>query len=204
MKLIGRHRPTPAMGIALAALVVALGGVAFATIPDSNGTVHACYQKRSGDLRVVESSDECRPSRERAVDLSAGGAGAGSGIVARVRSTGPVPVNANIVPIPLAGNTWTQGAADTNELFLETTVSIPPADGCALTRVVFFVDGQELTAFQYGGGGRFGGVFRLQSFLLDPGDPTEHTVTARTETDGLGTSCGAVIESVRINVAATS
>jgi hypothetical protein len=203
MRLIRRHRPSPAAAIAIAALIVALGGAAFAAIPDSGGTVHACYQKATGNLRVVDSASDCRTS-ENPLDLSAAGQSVGGGgIVARVRSAGPVAVNANTVPIPLDHNVWTQGPAETDELFIETTVSIPPADGCALARVVFFVDGKEITAFQYGGGGRFGVTSRLQTFLLDPGTTTSHEVTARVETDGLGTTCGAVIESVRINVAAT-
>jgi hypothetical protein len=203
MKLIRDHRPTPAGAIALAALIVALGGVAFAAIPDSGGTVHACYQKANGSLRVVESESDCR-TNEKPLALSAGGQSVGSHIVARVRSTGPVPVNANTVQIPLANNTWTQGPTETNELFIETTVSIPPTGGCALSRVFFTVDGNELTGFQYGGGGNFGVTNRLQTFLLDPGATTSHTVTARVETAGNGTTCGAVIESVRINVDATS
>jgi hypothetical protein len=40
--------------------VVALGGVALAAIPDSGGTIHGCYQKTSGNLRVVTSSGDCR------------------------------------------------------------------------------------------------------------------------------------------------
>ena len=44
MGWIRKHRPSPATGIALAALIVALGGVAFAAIPDSNGTIHGCFQ----------------------------------------------------------------------------------------------------------------------------------------------------------------
>jgi hypothetical protein len=46
---------------------VALGGVAYATIPDSDGTIHGCYQRTNGVLRVVESAGDCR-SRERALD----------------------------------------------------------------------------------------------------------------------------------------
>jgi hypothetical protein len=37
------------------ALVVA-GGVAYATIPDSNGVIHACYNKTTGALRVIDPS----------------------------------------------------------------------------------------------------------------------------------------------------
>jgi hypothetical protein len=201
MTRIRRYRPTPATAIALAALVVALGGAAFAAIPDG-GTVHACYHKSNGSLRAVDSSAECRSS-ENALDLdAAGGEGGGAEIVARARSTGPVPVNANTVQIPLAGNTWTQGATETNELFIETEVFIPPTDACAVSRVFFTVDREEITGFQYGGGGNFGVTNRLQTFLLDPGATTSHTVTARVQTAGAGTTCGAVIESVRINVAA--
>jgi hypothetical protein len=67
MNWIRKHRPSPGGAIALGALVVALGGVAFAAIPDSNGTIHGCYQRTNGNLRVVESPDDCR-SRERALD----------------------------------------------------------------------------------------------------------------------------------------
>jgi hypothetical protein len=62
MKWIRKHRPSPATAIALAALVVALGGVAFAAIPDPDGTIHACYQRNTGSLRVVESQSDCRSS----------------------------------------------------------------------------------------------------------------------------------------------
>lgn len=60
MNWIRKHRPSPATAIALAALVVALGGVAFAAIPDSNGTIHGCFKNNNGDLRVVDSSAGCR------------------------------------------------------------------------------------------------------------------------------------------------
>lgn len=72
------------MAIALAALVVALGGAAFAAIPDSNGTIHACYQKNNGNLRVVESVPGCKNS-ENAIAWTQRGTGPGdsrtSGIV---------------------------------------------------------------------------------------------------------------------------
>jgi hypothetical protein len=58
MRRILRRRPSPATAVALAALIVALGGVAYATIPDSSGTIHGCSNKANGNLRVVESN--CR------------------------------------------------------------------------------------------------------------------------------------------------
>lgn len=39
--------------VVVAALAVA-GGIAYATIPDSNGVIHACYQKNQGALRVID------------------------------------------------------------------------------------------------------------------------------------------------------
>lgn len=56
------RRPSPGTALAVAALVIALGGAAFAAIPDSNGTIHGCYQKNSGALRVVDSASGCRSS----------------------------------------------------------------------------------------------------------------------------------------------
>jgi hypothetical protein len=47
------------------ALSVALGGgaIAYASIPDSGGVIHGCYQMNVGNLRVIDSATEsCRPS----------------------------------------------------------------------------------------------------------------------------------------------
>ncbi|MDQ3722262.1 MAG: hypothetical protein M3376_04165 [Actinomycetota bacterium] len=44
------------------ALVIASGGVAYATIPDSGGVIHSCYSSGSGSLRVIDSDrrDVCK------------------------------------------------------------------------------------------------------------------------------------------------
>jgi hypothetical protein len=39
-----RLQPSPALAVSIIALAVALGGAAYANIPDSNGVVHSCYQ----------------------------------------------------------------------------------------------------------------------------------------------------------------
>jgi hypothetical protein len=83
MNWLSKHRPSPAAGIAFAALVVALGGVAFATIPDSSGTIHACYQKNGGSLRVVGSAAACRSS-EQPLDWDQHGVPTGGGRVVTV------------------------------------------------------------------------------------------------------------------------
>jgi hypothetical protein len=45
-----------------AAAVVATGAVfiAQAAIPDGDGVIHACYQKTTGDLRVVDDQNSCK------------------------------------------------------------------------------------------------------------------------------------------------
>ena len=86
MKWVRKHRPSPGTAFGAAALMIALGGVAFAAIPDSNGTIHACYQKNSGGLRVVETSNECRQS-ELPLSWAQGASPTGGGIQSNVGQT---------------------------------------------------------------------------------------------------------------------
>ena len=52
-------RPSPAMVVAVLALVVAAAGGAVAAIPDPDGTIHACL--RNGSLRVIDAAAaECQ------------------------------------------------------------------------------------------------------------------------------------------------
>ena len=53
---------------ALAAVAAAGAGIAWATIPDSNGVIHACYKDSNGDLRVVDTAGDCR-RHETPLDL---------------------------------------------------------------------------------------------------------------------------------------
>ena len=55
-------RPTPAMGVALLALLIACSGAAFATIPSDDGTITACRDNRTGVLRAIDadSNQTCR------------------------------------------------------------------------------------------------------------------------------------------------
>jgi hypothetical protein len=61
---LGRRipRPTPAMGVALLALLIACSGAAFATIPSDDGTITACRDNRTGVLRAIdaETNQTCR------------------------------------------------------------------------------------------------------------------------------------------------
>jgi hypothetical protein len=57
-------RPTPAFVVAVVALVLAAAGVTWASIPDANGVIHACYTKSGGALNVIDSSTtKCRTNQ---------------------------------------------------------------------------------------------------------------------------------------------
>ena len=69
MRGIIRSRPSPAVVVASVALLVAVGGVASASIPGDSAVVHACYQKKGGVLRVIDTarhgfSGKCRTSEK--------------------------------------------------------------------------------------------------------------------------------------------
>ena len=50
---LNKMRPSPALLVAIVALVVALGGVAYATIPDSGGVIRGCFDS-GGNLKVID------------------------------------------------------------------------------------------------------------------------------------------------------
>lgn len=116
MKWILRKRPAPGTVLGLAALVVAIGGAAFAAIPDSSGTIHGCYDRR-GDLRVVESAADCR-RRETAIEWNQQGPpgppGAGAVQTALVRlSVGETKPILRHAPFTLTAECGTVDASGT-------------------------------------------------------------------------------------------
>jgi hypothetical protein len=56
---------SPAIVIAIAAVVIAAGGVAIGAIPARDGKITACYSKRDGALRVIDAGDKCRKREKR-------------------------------------------------------------------------------------------------------------------------------------------
>ena len=42
------------VALAIVGTLVVAGGIAYATIPDSSGVIHGCYQKNQGTLRVID------------------------------------------------------------------------------------------------------------------------------------------------------
>jgi hypothetical protein len=60
--------------------VLAMGGVAFAAIPDSNGVIHGCFKKAGGNLRVVDSASNCDKQSESSIDWNSTGPQGAPGI----------------------------------------------------------------------------------------------------------------------------
>ena len=60
---VGKLFATRTRTAALVAVVVAAVSVAYASIPDSNGVIHGCYDKNNGQLRVIDPAvSSCNPS----------------------------------------------------------------------------------------------------------------------------------------------
>jgi hypothetical protein len=62
------RRPSPALVVASLALLLALGGVTYASIPGPDGTIHSCVDTR-GAVRVIDSSAACN-SNEQTLDFA--------------------------------------------------------------------------------------------------------------------------------------
>src|SRR5207248_6365804 len=66
---MARNRITYANVAATLALVLALGGGAFAAVhgvPDRTGVFHGCVNKRTGALRLIGSGQNCRSKGKKA------------------------------------------------------------------------------------------------------------------------------------------
>lgn len=134
------------------------GGVALASIPDSGGVIHGCYDAR-GKLRVIdaEAGETCR-THEVALSWNETGpqgpqglegpeGPAGTAVTARVRLAAPVTLNTeDFFNLPLDSSTWVQEADALNTLYLRARATgvdtIDP--GCNPTAnldVDVFVDG---------------------------------------------------------------
>ena len=88
---------------------VAVGGIAYAAIPDSNGVIHACYNSDSGALRVFGKSkdlQQCNAS-EKALDWSQTGA------TGQIGATGPTGPSGSIGATGATGPTGATGQGAT-------------------------------------------------------------------------------------------
>jgi hypothetical protein len=103
------------MLVALVALILAAGGAAYATIPDSSGTINGCYNTKTGALSVIDTGagKMCTPS-QKAISFAATDANArvadseklgGLGSTAFLRSNAVRTGGCRLVSAPSADST---------------------------------------------------------------------------------------------------
>lgn len=112
-----RFWPSPAMVVALAALVVALTGAAVAAIPNPDGSVATCYRNANGKLRVIDvgAGEGCK-SRETALALATASDGAVPAARATSTSAQSVPGDFIGTVIELDSEAAAEGGFDTADL----------------------------------------------------------------------------------------
>ena len=191
-----KHKPSPAMLVAIAALVVALGGSAVAAIHDiSRGPIKVCVPAVGGKPVLTPKLGVCKPNytltevgHEGVVDL------------ARPTSVGAVEAVTTpaTVPDPLTGGTWTQGAEELNVVTGELVVTTPTTAECtegggpASGDAELLLDGRLIAqaqlppneatprtaTVQFASGAAAQG-FGSPFWVFKPGTATSHTLTVR-------------------------
>jgi hypothetical protein len=79
-----------AVGAVAVAVMLVAGGVAYATIPDSNNVIHSCYTTKGGSLRVIDpgAGESCN-LKESPLDWNAQGPTGPTGPAGAQGQTGP-------------------------------------------------------------------------------------------------------------------
>jgi hypothetical protein len=201
MTWIRKHLPSPATAIAIGALVVALGGAAFAAIPDSNGTIHGCYQKNNGNLRVVDAAGECKNS-ENALAWNEQGP-PGSGVVARIRSVGSIALSGGsnthpvTTPVPLTSNSWSQSVGEVQDIYGQIDLQTTCGDQAVavLPFVTISIDGKVIEDVVAKNGLT---DFRIARFEED--QSVTHTMTATVSARGCSSDPNPTLKSVKADV----
>jgi hypothetical protein len=94
-------------GLLLGAVLA--GGVAWATIPGSDSTIHGCYKQTSGDLRVVDKAGDCK-NNEIAISWSDHGTAGATGPVGPSGPPGAQGATGATGPAGANGTNGTNGA----------------------------------------------------------------------------------------------
>lgn len=75
-----------------AAAALAIGAAAFASIPDSGGVIHGCYQKNSGSVRIVDTANGSCTNGEIAIQWNETGPAGAQGPAGPEGPAGPTNV----------------------------------------------------------------------------------------------------------------
>jgi hypothetical protein len=178
-------------GVVFGAIIAGGIGIAYASVPDSKGVIHGCYNPTNNyTLRVLDTAKTATcPTGQTALNWNQNGAI----IVARPRLSTPtlVPFGASKA-VPLTSATWSQAATSIQTFFFHATVKYPAS--CTVNTsdegVSFEVDidGVGFTGgnMRYVQGGTASQAFGAgaSAFLFEPGTAKTHTMTVTANPDG--------------------
>jgi hypothetical protein len=209
------RKPSPATIIAIAALVVALGGTAIAA---SHYIITSTSQIKPSVLRELRGGGGSA--------LAAATAKAARAVIARVRSPGPVETvtEPSKTGEPLVGPTWKESTQEDQLLLGDVTVTHPPASNCTVNigagkiatgsaHLHALLDGQTVSDVYAPAEGPNPATIRIGFFsqipdgawLVAPSAPMNHSLIADVSDDcgvGPGASGGGhfTINSVSVDV----
>ncbi len=97
--------------LAGAAAALALGSIAWASIPDGNGVIHGCYGKSGGTLRVIDAASTTCGGNETSIDWNQMGPAGAPGPAGPQGPAGPKGDTGATGPVGPAGPKGDTGAA---------------------------------------------------------------------------------------------
>ena len=129
----------------LAGLTIGIAGVAVASIPDANGVIHGCYLKKTGALRVIDTTKRHCTRDENRIRWNARGPQGPSGVVA-IMNFNPGETDINPLATPaFAGTPATVTVTNRRTTALVTgTLDFGSTDGTVLANLsVCYQHGSE-------------------------------------------------------------
>jgi hypothetical protein len=176
--------PSPAMTVACIALAVALSGAGYAAVTLPRNSVGTPQLKKNAVNSAKVKDRSLRANDFALGQLPAGAQGPqgapgprGTSVVARARNLSSITTSGTTeTNWPLAGNTWTQAADETNEFLVEVTVT---PSGCVdFFRLQILLDGEVV--MELNTSSSVSRTYRLTAVhRLDPGIAVTHQLTAR-------------------------
>jgi hypothetical protein len=218
-----------AAGIAVGASLATAVGIAYASIPDSGGVIHACYQNVTGASKPVKllntSQKTTCPNGWLPVSWNQQGVPgppgpSGTSIILRSRASGIDAVPNDWVDVALSPSTWTQSATEVDLLTGSIRVTAPATcngyTGNADLQTETYVDGNLLPdqtdinipvgttrtvplAFTAGNGSAFGAP-GAPYFLFEPGAITNRQVDIEAHDNCLDPGEDFTIQQVGVDV----
>lgn len=130
---MNRRRVRLLVGAVGAGVVLLVGGIAYATIPDSGGVIHGCYTKSTGTLRVIDASVTNCSAKETSLDWSVQGP---QGPEGPQGAPGPQGVQGPAGPQGATGPQGVPGPSGTSQGYFASATNVAVAANPASSSIV--------------------------------------------------------------------